>query len=102
MAAAIKSGSAACPSVAAALGRQTRAGRSHKGEAFKGRRAEAADPPPPRRGGPADARDARPCGVAGRDAETRNQLVNGCEMRARSVWRWGRFLGGAVQRQQIR
>ena len=36
-----------------------RAGRSHKGEAFKARRAEAADPPPPRREGPADARDAR-------------------------------------------
>ena len=59
-------------------------------------------PPPPRREGPADARDARPCGVAGTDAETRNQLVNGCETRARSVWRWGRFLDGAVQRQQIR
>ena len=40
-------------------------------------------PPPPRREGPADARDARPCGVAGTDAETRNQLVNGCETRAR-------------------
>ena len=31
---------------------------------------------PPRSEGPADARDARPCGVAGTDAETRNQLVN--------------------------
>ena len=39
---------------------------------------------PPRREGPADARDARPCGVAGTDAETRNQLVKGCETRARA------------------
>ena len=58
------------PSVGAAVA--ARAWRSRKGEAFKGGHAIAADPPPPRRGGPADARDARPCGVAGTDAETRN------------------------------
>ena len=88
------------PSVAAAVGRQSLAKPQRR--SLYGRPATAADPPRPRREGPADARDARLCGVAGTDAKTRNQLVNGCETRARSVWRWGRFLDGAVQRQQIR
>ena len=58
------------PSVGAAVA--ARAWRSRKGEAFMKKHAIAADPSPLRRGGPADARDARPCGVAGTDAETRN------------------------------